>query len=113
MPILSESLVRRARICAATILGLVMAATPLALWVAWNQTVFVLVLAMFATALVLFSILSVFEEPRTRDRRNSAPTTRLSDEFLSELSSMGPWIYHNRLPGDPGFQRKMDRLRKR
>ena len=77
MPILSESLVRRARICAATILGLVM------------------------------------DGPRTRDRRNSAPTTRLSDEFLSELSSMGPWIYHNRLPGDPGFQRKMDRLRKR
>ena len=113
MPIQTKRLTRRLRIYAATSLGLIMAATPLALWVAWSQTGFILVLAVFATAIVLFSMLSVFDEPRGSDQRDAESTARLSDEFLSELSDMGPWVYHHRRPGDPDFQRKMDLLKKK
>ena len=105
------------RICAVTLLGVVMAATPLALWVAWSQTVFILVLAVFAVAFVFFAILFGSDGSRDDDlghgRRPPDSVEPLSDEFLSKLSNMGPWIYHNRLPGDPEFQRKIDTLNDR
>jgi hypothetical protein len=116
MAIQTTRLTRHLRNYAATSLGLVMAATPLALWVAWNQTVFILVLVVFAAAVVLFSMLPVYDEPGVsdwRDHRDAESTARLSDEFLSELSNMGPWVYHHRRLGDPDFQRKMDLLKKK
>jgi len=42
--------------------------------------------------------------------RTDRPT--LSDEFLSELSSMGPFIYHHQPTEGHRFKMKMERLRK-
>ncbi len=45
------------------LLGLVLMMTPLAMWVAWTETIFLGVLATGATALVLYGVLDRFERP--------------------------------------------------
>ena len=97
---------------AAIALGMILMLTPLALWVAWTGTMFFIVLAIGAAAAVLYCLLPGDQESAHAkpDQRNG-PTV-LSDEFLTELTKLGPWIYHNRRPGDPVFQRKIDRVLK-
>jgi len=94
---------------ATTLFGIVLALTPLALWVAWSIPVMLLVIAsgIVATIALLLCL------PSTHTERSS-PTGRptLSDEFLSELSSMGPFIYHHQPTGGHWFRMKMERLRK-
>jgi hypothetical protein len=51
------------RKAALTACGLVMAMTPLALWIAWSQTVFAIVFACGLGAVVLLGILLGPDEP--------------------------------------------------
>ena len=93
--------------------GLILALTPPALWVAWTETGFVIVLAAGATAGVLYWLLAGFRDPLLEDRgqaRAPRETQSLTDEFLAQLSSLGPWTYHNRRLGDAAFRRKMESL---
>ena len=92
------------------VLGLVLAATPLALWVAWSTAGWLLVLALGAVALIGLLLCHWLS-----DDDHDAPATerpKLSDVFLAERSRMGPWTYHNRLWGHARFKAKMARLRK-
>jgi hypothetical protein len=50
-------MVGRFREIAMTLLGLVLAMVPLALWAAWTETLFYAVLAACALALALFALL--------------------------------------------------------
>ena len=97
------------------IAGLLMVTTPLALWVAWSPVVFVLALGTGVAAGVLFCVLypdsKVTDEQPCNDSNSSIK--HLDEEFLSELSEMGPFIYHNRLSGDATFRRKMVYLKKK
>ena len=111
MSIRTSALAERLRIYVLTLAGLIMAATPLALWVAWSQTVFILVLAVFVTAGVCFYVLISCERSDGEARHDDESRVHLSNEFLTELSDMGPWVYHNRRVGDASFQRKMDSLK--
>ena len=93
--------------------GLTLALTPLALWVAWTTTGFVIVLAAGAMAGVLYWLLAAYDDPLLGDRGQARdPGTRqvLSAEFLTELSRLGPWTYHHRRMGDAAFRRKMESL---
>ncbi len=95
------------------VFGLLLALTPPALWVAWTETGFIIVLATGATAGVLYWLLAGFQDPLLGDRgqaRDPGSRQSLSDEFLAELSSLGPWTYHNRRMGDAAFRRKMESL---
>jgi uncharacterized membrane protein len=99
---------------AVTVFGLVLLVTPLALWIAWTDTVLVVVLAIGAVAGVLCSLLAGDRDAGATDRGEVAGPERapvVSDRFLAEMTGIGPWIYHNRISADPGFRRKMDRLR--
>ena len=97
------------------LLGLVLMATPLALWVAWSQTVLLVVLASGVTAAVLYCVLVRFEKPDLPDRR--APSDRhraetLPDKMIDELQRLHPFIYHNGPFGGTKFHAVMSRLKR-
>ena len=56
---------------AIVVLGLILMATPLALWVAWSKTVLLVVLATGIAAGVLICVLVRFERPDPSLRRRS------------------------------------------
>jgi len=81
-----------------TVLGLIATITPLALWVAWSEPVFIFVLGSGIAAVTAIWVLAGFEEPPKDDERGGAshgPAQTLSDESLSELSELGPFVYHH------------------
>ncbi|MCG8547252.1 MAG: hypothetical protein MJE12_23890 [Alphaproteobacteria bacterium] len=108
---------RRSEISAAAlrtvmiVLGIVLALTPLAFWVAWSEQGWLFVLAIGAAAFIGLLIchwLTEDDRPATPAKSDRAA---ISEEFLAELSRMGPWTYHNRLTGHARFKNKMARLR--
>lgn len=93
------------------VLGIVLALTPLALWVAWSEQGWLLVLAIGAAAFIGLLICHWLSDD-DRPASGGSKRANVSDEFLAELSRMGPWTYHNRLTGHARFKKKMARLRK-
>jgi hypothetical protein len=116
MPADTKKPLEALRNAALTAAGLMLAATPLALWLAWSQAMFVLVLGAGVAFGLLFFVLYADTRATTNQEQHKDPNSKtmenLDDKFLSELSDMGPFIYHNRLSGDSRFRRKMDRLKK-
>ena len=96
------------------ILGLVLVFSPLALWVAWSEQVLLLVLSGGIAAIIALALIYRLSGDERDDAvaASGGRPASLSDEFIAEVSSMAPWIYHNRLSGDSRFQAKMRRLRK-
>ncbi len=96
-----------------TVLGIVLAMTPLALWLAWTETQFFTILALAAIAMALIFVLARFPRSDSRHRRRVAQASKrpvLGDEFIAELHRLFPLIYHHRRPGDRRFREKMERL---
>jgi hypothetical protein len=97
---------------AATLFGLVVAVTPLALWVAWSDVMLLGVLLAGAAAAVLCGLLADDEDSDPARPRESGPAApEAGERFLGELTDLGPWIHHNRLRPDARFAARMDRLR--
>ncbi len=97
------------------LLGFVLMVTPLALWVAWTETIFLGVLATGATALVLYGVLDRFERPANPAQSETSDHVRaviLPDKIIVELQKLHPFIYHHRPSGGPKFQIAMYRLKK-
>jgi hypothetical protein len=89
--------------------------TPLALWVAWTQAIFLGVLATGAAALVLYGVLDGFERPANPARRETSDDVRaliLPDEIIGELQDLHPFIHHHRPSGGPKFHKAMSHLKK-
>ncbi|MCG8689707.1 MAG: hypothetical protein MI806_00715, partial [Minwuiales bacterium] len=101
----------------ATVMGLYLALTPLALWVAWSKQALLQIAGGTVAAAVLFLLCRwAAGDNAPADKAEAKRPSRIepphvSDAFLAELSNMGPWIYHNRLTAEPRFARKMARLR--
>ena len=93
------------------VLGIVLALTPIAFWVAWSEQGWLLVLAVGAAAFIGLLICHWLIEDDRPATQAKSERRRVSDEFLAELSRMGPWTYHNRLTGHARFKAKMARLR--
>ena len=97
------------------LLGLVLMVTPLALWVAWTETIFLGVLATGATALVLYGVLDRFERPANPAQSETSDFVRaeiLPDEMILDLQNLHPFIHHHRPFGGPKFHTAMNRLKK-
>ncbi len=92
------------RAIAQILLGMVLAATPLALWVAWSPALFVGTLALCALSAALLVLLS---EPAARDAEDGV---RLPEAFLDEVQGLHPMIYHHSGRRSSRFQRAMRRL---
>jgi hypothetical protein len=97
------------------LLGFVLMMTPLALWVAWTETIFLGVLATGAAALVLYGILERFEKPADPAQRESSDYVRakiLPVESIVDLQDPHPFRHHLRPTGSPKFQIAMCNLKK-
>ncbi len=106
-----DSLITRGLI----LLGLVLMVTPLALWVAWTENIFLAVLATGATALVLYGVLDRFERTANPAQSETSDYVRaviLPDKITAELQNLHPFIHHHRPSGGPKFRTAMNRLKK-
>ena len=98
------------------ILGLILMATPLALWVAWSGPILLLVLAIGLAAGVLFCILVGYErppDPSESGRNAQHPHSTTADKVTEEIRGLHPFIYHNRLSATARFRAAMARLPER
>ena len=97
------------------LLGFTMMLTPLALWVAWTETIFIVVLVTGATAAALYSFLVRFERPANPAQSEPSDNVRaviLPDKIVEELQSLHPFIHHHRPSGGPKFHTAMHQLKK-
>ena len=74
-------------------LGIILAAVPLALWVAWSPGVYLAVLAVGGASAVLIIALVDWGRVETSDpslARSGEPTAAVSDEFVAEIQRISP-----------------------
>ena len=98
-----------------TACGIILAATPLALWIAWTPSGFLIVLATSAASVVLLGVL--LSRASSRDEAPSGGyrdelRVVLPDRFAEEVHAVSPLTYHHARVEPPRFRRAMDRLRR-
>jgi len=103
----------RMRTAAETALGLVLAVTPLALWIARTPEMLLWILAIAAvSALLLIALWNLHpddvSEPARANVRPAVP-----DDMVEELHDLFPYTYHHSRRAAARFSRVMDRLRQR
>lgn len=96
---------KRLRSIGATGVGVVLAATPLAILIAWTATLLLGVMLVAALSAALLVLLT--ESPG--DQGGNAPST-LSPEFVDEVQRLFPLTYHHSRHETPRFRRAMKRL---
>ena len=97
-------------------LGVIVMVTPLALWVAWTDTILFTVLASGFTAGALYCVLIYFEKPPPSGRHGYTTDNRdriLPEQSISELQKLHPFVHHHRPSGGPIFRKVMQRLSRR
>jgi hypothetical protein len=98
-----------------TVCGIVLAATPLALWVAWTPNGFLVVLATAAVSVVSLGVLlsRLSRSGEAADGGNDdGMRRRLPERFVEEIHAIYPLNYHHSRIEKPRFRRTMDRLRR-
>lgn len=96
---------KRLRTIGTTGLGVVLASTPLLLWIAWTPTI---LLGVIATAVLSAALLVLLAES-SREQAGNAGTS-LSPEFIDEVQQLFPLTYHHSLHETPRFRRAMKRM---
>jgi ABC-type transport system involved in cytochrome bd biosynthesis fused ATPase/permease subunit len=96
---------RRLRGIAESGLGIVLASTPLLLWIAWTATILlgVMAIAVLSAALLVLLTESSREQPGTA-------RTPLSPEFIDEVQQLFPLTYHHSLHETQRFRRAMTQM---
>jgi len=96
-----------------TVLGIVLAATPVALWVAWSPALLVWVLLIAIACSAMLVLLSECL-PRRGDHGFGAQSRRdrVGDigEIVEEVHQLFPMIYHHSGRNNPRFRLAMARL---
>jgi hypothetical protein len=113
MPFLfGRSLVERCLTGAESGLGIVLAVTPITLWVAWTPSILMVAVAVAvisASLLVLLNRRRGSASPEAaRHTDDSQPV--LPDGFVEEIHQIFPLTYHHSRSGPARFRRAMDRL---
>ena len=94
-------------------LGMVLAATPVALWIAWTAALVVWVMLVAVVSAALLVLLT--EYPRRSAQNQSGPEGAgsrviLPEEFIEEVHRLFPLTYHHSRLETPRFQQAMKRL---
>lgn len=100
----------RWRVAAETVLGLVLAATPVALWIAWEPE---MLFAVLAAALVCAALLVLVDRLDPAER--AAPSWQhpeLQDQFFVEMHRVFPLVHHHRRTESARFRDAMRRVRR-
>ena len=114
MPRERTPLVRTSETIVITLVGLIVAAVPPALWVAWTQAGFLAVLGVgVLCTIVLIVLLDIrpFGSDEPSDTRDDDPQVTLPDEFVEEVHRISPLTYHHGLKDRPRFRDSMRKLR--
>jgi hypothetical protein len=93
-------------------LGIVLAAMPVALWVAWTPIVWVVVLAVGFVAAALLIALGYrrTDEAASASPGEAAPV--LPDTFVATVHEVFPLTYHHSREGPRRFRDAMEKLRR-
>ena len=94
-----------------TVLGIVLALVPLALWVAWTEIMLMMVLAVAAVAAVLLTVLAELEN-RAVENNGDGSREALTDEAMVEIHRVFPLVYHHSLNENARFRGAMERVRR-
>ena len=92
---------------ATTLLGVILAVTPVALWIAWSAT---LVIAIMAIAMLSALLLAALTESGAPRHDGASGRVALPEEFIDEVHRLFPLTYHHSAAGPSRFQRAMSRL---
>jgi hypothetical protein len=92
---------------ATTLLGIVLAVTPAALWIAWSAS---LVFAVMAVALASSVLLVLLTEPSPPGRDGKDGRVVLPEGFIDEVHRLFPLTYHHSSAGPSRFRLAMKRL---
>lgn len=93
-------------------LGIVLAAMPVALWVAWTPIAWLVVMAVGFVAAVLLIALG---ERRAAEDANASPGEAppvLPDTFVATVHEVFPLTYHHSREGPRRFRDAMEKLRR-
>jgi len=96
------------------VLGIVLAAIPLALWIAWTPGLFLGVLAVGGASAVLIIALVDWQRIAVDDRRaqrDPASRAAISDEFVAEIQRISPLTYHHARIEKARYRDAMEKLR--
>jgi hypothetical protein len=114
MTILRAGLAYRFRAWGIALLGIVLSLVPLALWVAWTETMLAMVVAVAVVSAILIVLLadSGTEPAEGRlPRDGPAGQSILPDESVREIHRIFPLTYHHSLNERARFRRAMDKVR--
>ena len=112
MSIAGPGLIEALRSGAMTVLGIVLALVPPALWVAWTEAMlFMVVLVAMLSAGLLVLLADLGPEADCREARRPVPRRDiLTDEAVAELHRIFRLTYHHSLVGRARFQRAMRKV---
>ena len=88
-------------------LGIILAVTPAALWIAWTAS---LLIGVMAVALVCAVLLVLLTESSPRDRAGKDGAVALPEGFIDEVQQLFPLTYHHSAAGPSRFRLAMKRL---
>jgi hypothetical protein len=94
-------------------LGVVLAVTPVALWIAWTATLVVCVMLVAIVSAALFAWLTERLRERTQIQSGSEGAfsgVALPDEFIEDVHRLFPLTYHHSRLETPRFRQAMKRL---
>lgn len=97
----------------ATGLGIVLAVTPVALWIAWTASLVVCIMLVAIVSAALFAGLTELLQRRAQNqsgREAAGGAVILPDEFIEEVHRLFPLTYHHSRHETPRFRRAMRRL---
>jgi hypothetical protein len=96
-------------------LGIILALTPITLWVAWTPLVFMVVVAAAAVSAILLGLLhgrrGSAHQDLDPDRPSESLQPVLPDGFVEEIHQIFPLTYHHSRIESPRFRRAMQNLR--
>lgn len=96
----------------ATALGIILAVTPVALWIAWTAELVVCIMLAAVLCAMLLSLVesSLPSSPNQRNDAGAGGKAVLPDEFIEEVHRLFPLTYHHSRHETARFRQAMKRL---
>ena len=94
----------------ATVLGVILAVTPVMLWIAWSGTVLFIVVAVAIVSAGLWVSLEEHLHRPSAGSRAAVGGARLPDGFVDEIHQIFPMTYHHSMRPRARFRQTMEKL---
>jgi len=99
-------LARRLRHLGEAVIGIMLAATPVFLWIAWTPEILI---GVMLAAVLCAGVLVLLTESSPDQAAGSARRT-LAPEFIDEVHRLFPLTYHHSRHETPRFRRAMQKM---